>query len=142
MTNADTTKWFAAAVGVVLVLVGLLGFIGNPIVGEPQNNPLFVTGTIHNIVHLLTGAAALYVAFGMSADQRPMGLIGLGVAYAAVLVLTIVSPNLFGLLGDNRYNVNTLDHALHAVLAIASIAVGWWSRGMMATTTDAGSRNR
>jgi hypothetical protein len=134
MTTADTTKWFAAILGAVLVLVGLLGFIGNPIVGEPGSNPLFVTGTVHNIVHLLTGAAALYIAFGMSAAQRPMGLIGLGVAYGAVLVLTLVSGNLFGLLGNDAYKVNTMDHVLHAVLAAASIAVGYWARGAMDRT--------
>jgi hypothetical protein len=136
MTTADITKYFAAVLGVVLVLVGLLGFIGNPIVGEPGSNPLFVTGTVHNIVHLLTGAAALYIAFGVSAAQRPTALIALGVAYGAILVLTLVSGNLFGLLGNDAYKVNTMDHVLHALLAIASIGVGIWARG----ATDTGRR--
>jgi hypothetical protein len=129
MTTADTTKYFAALLGVVLIAVGLLGFIGNPIVGEPQNNPLFVTGTMHNLVHLLTGAAALYIAFGLTAAQRPVGLIVLGVAYGGVLVLTLLSGNLFGLLGNDAYKVNTMDHVLHALLAVASIGVGIWARG-------------
>ena len=131
MSNQEVAKWYAAAVGAVLVLVGLLGFISNPIVGEPANNPLFVTGTIHNVVHLVTGALALYIAFGLRGDQQATGLIGFGVLYVVVLLGTLVSPNLFGLLGPAQYNVNTMDHVLHLVLAVASIGIGWWARGDM-----------
>jgi hypothetical protein len=129
MTTADTTKWVAAAVGAVLVLVGLIGFVDNPIAADPATNPgvVFPTGPIHNIVHLLTGGAALFVAFGLGAEQRPMGLIALGAAYAGVLVITLISPNLFGILGDQRYNVNFADHILHFALAAATIGVGWWA---------------
>jgi hypothetical protein len=127
MTAADTAKWYAIVVGVVLILVGLLGFINNPIVGEPTatSTPLFVTGTVHNIVHLATGALALFIGYGMTGLNRANGLIAFGVMYALVLVLTLVDPDLFGIL---NYGVNTLDHALHAVLAVASIGVGWWAR--------------
>jgi hypothetical protein len=126
-------KGYAAIIGVVLVLVGILGFVGNPIVGEAARNPIFVTGTVHNLVHLITGALALYVAFGLRGDQQVMGVIGIGALYVAVFVLTLVSPNLFGLLG---YPVNIADHILHLGLAVASIGVGWYERsstGRMAT---------
>ena len=127
MTASDTARWFAIVVGVVLVLVGLLGFISNPIVGDltATNSPLFVTGAVHNIVHLATGALALFIGYGMTGLNRANGLIAFGVLYALILVLTLVSPNLFGIL---NYPVNTLDHLLHAVIAVASIGVGWWAR--------------
>ena len=127
MTPSDTAKWYAIVVGVVLVLIGLLGFISNPIVGEPTagNTPLFVTGMVHNLVHLATGALALFIGYGMTGLNRANGLIAFGVLYALILVLTLVSSNLFGIL---NYGVNTLDHALHAVVAVASIGVGWWAR--------------
>jgi hypothetical protein len=125
MGASDTAKWYAIVVGVVLVLVGLLGFISNPIVGDPQNNPIFVTGMVHNLVHIVTGALALYIGYGMSGTSRANGLIGFGVLYAVILVLTLVDPDLFGLL---NYPVNTMDHVLHAVLAVASLAIGWWAR--------------
>jgi hypothetical protein len=118
-------KGYAAIIGVVLVLVGLLGFISNPIVGDAASNPIFVTGTVHNLVHLITGALALYVAFGLKGDQQVMGVIGIGVLYAAVFVLTLVSGDLFGLLA---YKVNTADHVLHLGLAVVSLAVGWYAR--------------
>lgn len=133
MSNQEVARWFALASGAVLVLVGLLGFISNPIVGDPSppasSSPLFVTGTVHNILHLVTGAIALYIGYALRGDALAQGLIGFGVLYAVVLVATLLSPNLFGLLGDNRYNVNTLDHVLHLALAVLSIGIGWWARG-------------
>ena len=123
MSTNEVAKWFAAAVGAVLVLVGLLGFVQNPIVGDPP--AMFHTGLVHNIVHIATGAVALYIAFGLAGAQRAMGLIVFGVVYALVLVLTLVSQDMFGLL---EHPVNTADHLLHAGLAVASIGVGWWAR--------------
>ena len=133
MSDYGMAKTYAALVGVVLVLAGLLGFISNPIVGEPANNPLLVTGTVHNIVHLATGLLALYIAFGLEGANRANGLIGFGVLYLAILVLTFISPNLFGILGNSQYNVNTADHVLHAALAVLSLGVGYMARNETAT---------
>jgi hypothetical protein len=125
MTASDTAKSFAIVVGVVLVLTGVLGFIDNPIVSDPRNNPLFVTDTVHNVVHLVTGALALYIGIGMTGVARGNAMIGLGVAYGLVLLATLVSPTMFGLLPNG---VNALDHVLHLVLAVAMIGVGWLAR--------------
>jgi lysylphosphatidylglycerol synthetase-like protein (DUF2156 family) len=125
LSKSETAKWFAAALGVVLLLVGVLGFIDNPIVGHPDNNPIFVADTMHNIVHLATGALALYIAFGLRGLQRANGLIAFGVLYGVVLLATVVSPNLFGLMA---HPVNTADHVLHLLLTAAPILVGWWAR--------------
>ena len=133
MSNQEVARWYAIAVGAVLVLIGLLGFIDNPIVGEPAppdpTGPVFVTGAIHNIVHLVTGAIALYIGFGLRGDAQANALIGFGALYAVVLIATLISPNLFGLLGDNRYGVNMPDHILHLALAALSIGIGYWARG-------------
>ena len=40
----------------------------------------------------------------------------------------LISPNLFGILGDARYNVNVFDHVLHAGLAVISIGVWYLAR--------------
>ncbi len=114
---------YAALIGVVLVAVGLLGFISNPIVGD--GNAIFLTGTMHNIVHLLTGALALGIAFILPADQQVNGVFALGILYAVVFVALIVSPNLFGILS---YNVNAADQVLHIGLAVISIGIAWMAR--------------
>jgi uncharacterized membrane protein len=127
MGNSDTAKWYSVVTGVVLVLVGILGFINNPIVGAPTdgNQPLFLTDTIHNIVHLASGLFLLYVAYGVRGAARGTLLIAFGVVYALVLVVTLLDQEAFGLFPNG---VNAADHVLHLVLAVASIAVGWMVR--------------
>ncbi len=129
--NNGLAQGYAALVGVVLVVVGLLGFINNPIVGP---NGLFVTDTVHNIVHLATGALALFIAFGLRGEQQANGVIGFGVLYLIVFVALLLSPTLFGLL---QRPVNMADHVLHAALGVVSIAVGYLAKqgaGRTATT--------
>ena len=124
MNSHEIAKWTAAAIGAVLVLVGLIGFVENPIVGPPDWNPIFVAGLPHNLVHIVTGAAALFIAFGLTGLQRAYGLIAFGAAYGLVLLLTLVSPDLFGIF---EYPVNMADHVLHIGLAVIPIAVGYWA---------------
>ena len=122
----------AALVGIVLVAVGLLGFISNPIVGD--GNALFLTGTVHNIVHLATGALALAIAFVLPADRQVTGVIGFGVLYLVVFLALLVSPTLFGLLS---YPVNVADQLLHIGLAVISFLVAWTARSGRHTTATA-----
>jgi hypothetical protein len=131
MPRDNMVKTYATVVGIVLVAVGILGFIPNPIVSS-QPGALFAVNVVHNLVHLLTGAAALGIAFGISDRlQQANALIAFGVVYAVVLILTILSPTLFGLFADAE--VNIADHILHLVLAVGSIAVGWMARNERAT---------
>ena len=120
--NYGLAQGYAALVGAVLVIVGLLGFINNPIVGP---NGLFVTDTVHNIVHIVTGAIALYIAFGLRGEQQANGVIGFGILYLIVFLLLLLSPTMFGLL---QRPVNAADHVLHAALGVVSIAVGYLAK--------------
>jgi uncharacterized protein DUF4383 len=122
---------YAALIGIVLVAIGLLGFISNPLVGD--TNAIFVTGSVHNLVHLATGLLALFVAFGLRGEQQAMGVIGIGVLYLVIFVLLLVSPTLFGILGAG-YPVSNADHGLHLGLAVISLAVGWMARGQSMAT--------
>jgi hypothetical protein len=133
-------KPYAALIGIVLVAVGLLGFVSNPLVGD--GNAIFLTGPVHNIVHLATGLLALGVAFGLRGEQQAMGVIGIGLLYLVIFVLLLVSPTLFGILGA-AYPVSTADHGLHFGLAVISLAVGWMARGQsMATGLIVAPRGR
>jgi uncharacterized protein DUF4383 len=124
-------KGYAALIGIVLVAVGLLGFVSNPIVGE--GNAVFLTGTVHNVVHLATGLLALFVAFGLRGEQQAWGVIGIGVLYLVVFVGLLISPTLFGILGA-AYPVNVADQGLHLGLAVISFAVGWMARSQTMAT--------
>ncbi len=131
MGNNGMVRSVAAIVGIVLVAAGLLGFIGNPIVGPGPNDNgtdvLFAANSVHNIVHLVTGALALYIAFGLSGVQQANALLGFGILYVVILVAVLLSPTLFGLFDPIPANMPL--HLLHAALAVVGIAVGYMARG-------------
>jgi hypothetical protein len=107
-------------VGVALIAAGLLGFIDNPIVSQ-RSDALFMVDTVHNAIHIVTGLIALFIGATLRGRTLAQAAIAFGVAYLLVLVATIVSPDLFGILS---MPVNAADHVLHLVLAAGSIAAG------------------
>ena len=125
MNNSTLAQTWAIIAGAVLVLVGVLGFIPNPIVGS-ASGALLATDTLHNIVHLGTGALALIVYTNTRGEAKANALIGFGILYAAIFVLVLVSPTLFGLFA---VAANAPLHIIHFALAAVSLAVGFMARG-------------
>ena len=125
MNSTSTAMGWAALAGIVLVGAGLLGFLNTSLVGE-ADNALVRTGTVHNIVHLLTGLLALYIAFGLKGEQQVNAVIGFGVLYVIILVAVLASPTLFGLFS---VPANAAVHVIHAAVAVVSLAVGYMARG-------------
>lgn len=120
----------ALGAGAVFALVGVLGFIPGvttnyavmTFAGTESGAMLlgiFQVSILHNIVHLLFGAAGLLM--GRSALQSKYYLIGAGALYLVIW--------LYGLLIDqassaNFIPVNTADNWLHVVLGVVMLAVG------------------
>jgi hypothetical protein len=121
-------QW-STVVGVVLVVVGLLGFISNPLVGKDAG-ALVSTNEVHNLVHLITGLLALYIAFGLRGAQQANALVGFGVLYAVIFVAVVVSPDLFGLFGGYTAAIN--EHIIHGAVALISLGIGWMGRSSAA----------
>lgn len=116
-------KTLAIIVGVILVVVGLLGFVANPLVGP---GALFETNTVHDIVHLLLGAVLLIVGLA-AAGQAQLWLKIVGVVYLLVAVLGFMMPSpLLGLVA-----VNTADHWLHVLLGVILLAGGFIAKDGM-----------
>jgi Domain of unknown function (DUF4383) len=132
------------AVGAVFLLVGVLGFIpgitthyGDMSFGGHHSTAkligIFQVSVLHNIVHLLFGAAG--IAMARQARTAYLYLVGGGVIY---LVLWI-----YGLVIDknssaNFVPVNAADNWLHFVLGLGMIAVGvLLSRRSAAASTGA-----
>ena len=133
MDNERLAKWWAAFAGITLVGAGLIGFVaGNPI-ASASPTALFQVNAIHNIIHIATGAVALWLAFGATGYSLSTGLIAYGALYAVVFLLLLVDPKLFGLFADAPANV--MDHVLHGALAVVSIALGWMLRTAGATSS-------
>jgi len=120
----------ALAAGAVFALVGVLGFIPGITTGYSELTfaghesgamllGIFQVSILHNIVHLLLGAAGLLM--GRTAMQSKYYLIGGGALYLVIW--------LYGLFIDqessaNFIPVNTADNWLHLVLGVVMIALG------------------
>ena len=105
------------AVGIVLVLVGILGFA--PVV---TNNGLllgiFQVDMMHNLVHLLTGILAIAAAW-MGSYMRFYFKV-FGVVYAIVAILGFAfGDNVLGMM------MNMPDHVLHVVIAAVFLWLGF-----------------
>jgi hypothetical protein len=107
------TKNVMYVLGAVLIIVGLLGFINNPVLG------IFKVDVLHNLVHLASGILAVVFA-GMGASQAKTFAVILGVVYALVTILGFLSgESVLGLI-----TVNMADNVLHLVLAIVFLVIG------------------
>lgn len=103
--------------GVVFLLIGLLGFFSSPILG------FFDVNTLHNVIHLASGAAAL-IAAGMGIESSRTFLIVFGIVYLLVAVL--------GFLGVafivDLLALNSADNLLHLAIAAVTLAIGFGSK--------------
>ncbi|MDB5194968.1 MAG: hypothetical protein JWO84_152 [Parcubacteria group bacterium] len=113
-------KTLAIVFGIVFVLVGLLGWVPNPLVGA---NAIFDTNHAHDLVHLVFGLILLAVGF-MAPAASSLWLKILGVVYLLIAVLGfLLVPNGGNLLG--LVMTNMADHLLHVVLGIVLLVAGF-----------------
>lgn len=125
-------KNLAMVFGIVFVLVGLLGFVPNPIVGM---GAIFETDMLHNVVHLLFGAILIWVATKAPAKSAQWLTI-LGVVYLILAILGfLMVPEGGALLG--LVHTNTADHWLHVVLGVVLVVVGLMGKGKTVTAPPA-----
>jgi len=129
-TAARTTVQKASlAVGAVFLLVGILGFVPGITTNyetlqfaghhsEAMLLGLFQVSVLHNIVHLLFGAAGLLLA-RTATGARSFLLYG-GVIYLVLFVYGLVVPE--DSAGD-FVPLNSLDNILHLVLGAGMIAL-------------------
>lgn len=110
-----TQKLWARILGVVLLLVGILGFFNDPVLG------IFDVDLTHNVIHLVTGALFAWAGFSKSAPTKKVNQ-WLGIIYLLVAVV--------GLLGflDGILAINHADHWLHLVLGAVTVLIGWFAK--------------
>ncbi len=127
MGSLGLERTFAMVVGTILIVLGIAGSIGNPIVGRPETTGIFVTGFGHDLVHLVCGALFLHVGLALNGRDRGYGLIGLGVFFLVTGVLSLVSGDLLGLYDAPASGLDQLGHLL---LGVSAIVIGWMGRGV------------
>ncbi len=107
-------KNIVLVLGVVLTLVGLLGFVNNPVIG------LFPVNPLHNIVHILTGVLAIVFALQSDAAARMYSKV-LGLVYILVGILGLVAADLM----MSLLAINPTDNILHFLLGVVFLILGF-----------------
>ena len=100
--------------GVVFIIIGLLGFFNDPVLG------IFEVDALHNLVHLVSGILAFVFASQGESQARKFALI-LGIVYALVTILGFLTGEgkIIGLI-----SVNGADNWLHLLLTVVFLIVG------------------
>ena len=112
---ASTQKIFALVLGIVLALVGILGFINNPIIGD---SGFFGTNMYQDILHIIAGAFGIWV-----------GTKGMGQGYNLSLGWIAIVLGIIGFIPKVKdlllqwLNINTEITILHIVIGIVALLV-------------------
>lgn len=115
--------------GVILTLVGILGFIPGITSDSGMLLGIFAVDTLHNVIHLATGILGI-IAARMGASQAAMFAKIFGVVYALVTIVGLVQGDtVVGLFG-----VNMADNILHLLLAILFLYAGFSKSGAQASS--------
>lgn len=113
-----TAKKASLAFGVVFLLIGVLGFVPAFVPGGLLLG-IFMVGAVHNIIHLLSGVAAL--AASSSEGYATTYFKVFGVVYTIVTLVGFVQGNtVLGLI-----DVNLADNLLHLAIAAVSLYFGF-----------------
>ena len=119
-------KTVAMVFGIVFVLVGLVGFVSNPIVGRAS---YFMTNPAHNLAHILLGAILL--SMGSRGDHAAK--LALYLSGGVYLLLAVLGFAQVGTSGDGMLlglvHINGNDNWLHALLGVVLIVSGLAKEG-------------
>jgi hypothetical protein len=137
-------RTLAMAVGAVFLLVGVLGFVPGitthysdlTFAGHMSTAKLlgiFQVSILHNVVHLLFGAAGL--ALGRRTSTAVSYLIGGGAVYLVLWIYGLVTSDTSS---ANFVPVNTADDWLHLVLGLGMIGLGVVARNAAAKRDASG----
>jgi hypothetical protein len=108
--------WFATILGAVLLLVGIIGFFNDPVLG------LFPVNGLHNVVHLLSGAIGIWAGVWGGINAARWFNRVFGIIYAVVAILGFVAPGV----AASLLEIDAADNWLHVLIAVASLVVGFW----------------
>jgi len=114
---ASAARWFARIIGITLVLVGIWGFFTRDPLGIN-----FELTTLHNWVHILTGAIALYFGFAPVAEVT---VANFAKVFGAIYLLLGVVGFFVHTLLNGALVLTLADDILHVLIGIAGLATGF-----------------
>src|SRR6185436_7320345 len=116
-------KTVCKILGVVFLLVGVCGFVAPTLLGA-HLMPL------HNIIHILSGAVALYFGFAGSLSGAKVFCLVLGVVYLGLGVLGLAfgtGPDRMWML-TQALHFGDADHFIHGILGLIFLAGGLFTK--------------
>lgn len=115
-------KTVCKILGVVFLLLGVIGFVSPNLLGAHLN-------AAHNVVHLVSGAIALYFGFaGTLAGAKTFALV-FGVVYLGLGVLGLgmgSGADRMWMLGPLHFG--QADHGIHILLGVIFLAGGLFTK--------------
>ena len=112
---ASTQKTFALILGIVLALVGIIGFFDNPLVGDTG---FFGTNTFQDVLHIIAGLFGIWVGTKGEGPGYNMTIGWIGIVLAVLGFIPMIN----GLLLD-YLKINTSITVLHLVIGIVALLV-------------------
>ena len=112
-------KKAAMVFGVVFILVGILGFVPG-VTNDGMLLGIFHVDTLHNIIHLVSGIAALALAGSYGTSKIYFQVFGVIYALVAILGYFSGDDKVLGLITNNMS-----DAVLHTVIALVSLYLGF-----------------
>ena len=118
-------KTVCKILGVVFLIVGICGFFAPNLLGAHLT-------PAHNLVHLVSGAIALYLGFAGSLSAAKTFCLVFGIVYLALGFLGLF---VFGDPADDRMwhiagvlDLGRVDHLLHIILGVVFLAGGLFTK--------------
>ncbi len=116
-------KTLCKVLGVVFLLLGVAGFASANLMG-------FHLGAAHNLVHILSGVAAMYFGFAGSLSAARTFCLIFGVVYLGlgILGMAMGDPAMDRMLTLGPLELGTRDHGLHILLGVLFLAGGLFTK--------------
>jgi hypothetical protein len=108
---------YAKVMGIVLLLVGILGYIPNIAPGGMLFGIFMVNG-FHNVVHLVSGLVLLAVGFSDNFELTRRVVLAFAVIYALVAIVGFFSPEGSMVMG---MRLNMADNILHLAITVSAL---------------------
>jgi hypothetical protein len=138
-------KQIAKIMGVVFILVGIVGFLAPGLMG-------FHLNLAHNLIHLISGAVALYFGFSATLSAARLYCIIFGAVYGLLGVVGFLlghsgahtvpgvpahgqDSSLFAAL-PNTLELASVDHIFHLVLAVIFLIGGFLTKADVERAVD------
>ena|SRR3989344_4541032 len=107
---------WAKLLGIVLIIVGVLGFFtGNTVL-------MFGVNTTHNVVHILSGILLAWAGFGSNGKNAKTTNITFGMVYLLVAILGFAGISIV----TDLLALNAADNWLHLTIGLVTTAIGLW----------------